>query len=320
MAHWSSHGAARYAPAVLALVTVLALPACRERAPEAEQAADTAAAPPEAASFSVGDAGFQTPESVLHDAAADVYLVANINGSPLAKDDNGFISRLAPDGSVLALKWIDGAAADVELHAPKGMAIKGDTLFVADIDAVRLFHRETGAPLGSRTVAGATFLNDLAVAPDGTVYVTDSGFRAGAAGFEPSGTDAVYRFGPGGTAQALAKDAALGGPNGIVADTAGLVVVTFGSGEVYRLDAAGARTDLPRPPAGQLDGVVRLADASLLVSSWEGSAVYRLGADGAYTTAVEGVEAPADIGYDAGRGRLLIPLFNAHRLEIRTVR
>ena len=66
----------------------------------------------------VGD--MSTPESALHDPEADVYLVSNINGGPCDRDDNGFISRVSPDGQVLDLKWIDGADPGVTLHAPKG--------------------------------------------------------------------------------------------------------------------------------------------------------------------------------------------------------
>jgi outer membrane protein assembly factor BamB len=258
---------------------------------------------------------------VLYDPQADVYLVSNINGSPVEKDDNGFISRLSPEGTVVTLKWIDGAAADVTLNAPKGMGLKGDTLFVADIDAVRLFNRTTGAPLGSRPVPGATFLNDLTVGADGTVYFTDSGLKAGAQGFAPTGTDAVYRFDATGRPAAVAKDTSLGRPNGVLADSAGLVVVTFGSGAVFRLDASGKRTDLAKPPTGSLDGVVRLADGSLLVSSWDGKAVYRLapGVGATWTMAADSVESPADIGYDPKRQRLLIPLFTPSEVRILAV-
>jgi len=280
------------------------------------------AQPPAQQTIRVQGAGLQTPESVLYDAVADVYLVSNINGSAVEKDDNGFISRISPEGTVTALKWIDGAAADVTLNAPKGLGLKGDTLFVADIDAVRLFNRATGAPLGSRPVPGATFLNDVAVGPDGTVYVTDSGLKAGAQGFAPTGTDAVYRFDGSGRAVAVAKDTSLGRPNGVLADSTGLVVVTFGSGAVYSLDASGKRSDLPKPPAGSLDGVVRLADGSLLVSSWDGKAVYRLAATAgaAWTTVADSVESPADIGYDAKRQRLLIPLFTPSEVRILPLR
>ena len=60
--------------------------------------------------------GFQTPESVLYDARADVYLVSNINGNPTGVDGNGFISRVTPSGRV-TVKWIDGAAPGVTLNA-----------------------------------------------------------------------------------------------------------------------------------------------------------------------------------------------------------
>jgi sugar lactone lactonase YvrE len=156
------------------------------------------------------------------------------------------------------------------------------------------------------------------VGPDGTVYFTDSGLKAGPQGFAPTGTDAVYRFDAAGRPVAVARDTSLGHPNGLLADSAGLVVVTFGSGAVFLLDAAGQRTDLAKPPAGALDGVVRLADGSLLVSSWEGKAVYHLASGAAaWTTAVDSVESPADIGYDTKRQRVLIPLFTPS--EVRTV-
>lgn len=265
----------------------------------------------------VDDVGFRSPESVLHDPTADVYLVSNINGSPLAKDGNGFISRLAPDGSVLDLKWIDGAAAGVTLNGPKGLSLKGDTLLVADIDAVRLFDRKSGAPIATWTVTGATFLNDVAVGPDGTVYVTDSGFRAGPAGFEPSGTDAVHRFDPSGEHAVLVSGAALGGPNGILVDGNRVMFVTFGSGRVTLVQHEdGTISGLPAPEAGQLDGVVKTPSGAIFISSWEGGAVYRLLPGGLYTAEVAELDAPADIGFDAVRNRLLIPLFRDNEVLI----
>jgi len=273
---------------------------------------------PPAGRITVADSAIKTPESVLYDAASDVYLVSNINGNPLEKDNNGFISRVRPNGRMENVRWIAAGMNGVTLHAPKGMAAKGDTLFVADIDAVRLFDRTTGAPLGSRTITGASFLNDMCVGPDGTVYVTDTGIKAGPppSGFAEAGTDALYQFGPGGRAVAVAQGQTLGRPNGITADAAGVIVVSFGSGEVYRIDPkTGRRTDLPKPPKGQLDGVERLADGSLLISSWEGQAVYRLSA-GAYTTAVDSVPSPADIGYDAKRAVVLIPIFMQNKIEV----
>ncbi len=271
--------------------------------------------PPTDEPITVADVGLKTPESVLHDPVADRYLVTNVNGGPSAKDGNGFISRLLPDGSVEALRWIDGASAEVTLHAPKGMATRGDTLFVADIDAVRLFDRVTGTAVGSWHVPGATFLNDVVVAPDGTVYVTDTGLRAGATGLEPSGTDAVHRFDASGMPETLVSGTALGGPNGIVIDKERIVVVTYRTGRVILIDAAsGQISGLPAPERGQLDGVAVDADGSYLIASWEGRAVYRMQGGGLYVTAVTDVETPADFGIDRQRKRLLIPLFAADQV------
>jgi sugar lactone lactonase YvrE len=305
---------------LVCIACLLLMAACNKKQETADE--QTTATPPEtAASMTIADPAFQTPECVLHDRAGDVYLVSNINGGPGEKDNNGFISRVSPDGAATVGKWIEAGVNGVALDAPKGMTIQGDTLYVADIDNVRLFDRNTGAPLESWPIAGASFLNDMASGPDGAVYVSDSGFKATPEGFSETGSDAVYRLGANGAATAVAKDPSLGRPNGLFVDGNSIIVVTFGTGQVYRLDAAtGAKTDMPTPPAGQLDGVVRLADGSLLVSSWAGSAVYRLIGEDAYGTAVDSVTSPADIGYDTQRGRVLIPSFMENKILVREVR
>lgn len=259
----------------------------------------------------VSDAGFQTPESVLHDPRADVYLVSNIEGSPLAADGRGFISRVRPDGSIEALRWIEGGSAGVELDAPKGMALSGEVLYVADISFVRKFERSTGRPLGSVKIEGATFINDVCADAEGNVYVSDSGIRAG---FMPSGGDAIYKLEARDQVSVLAQSATLGRPNGLSPSSDGLWVATFGSGELYQLKRSGERSAPLRPPKGSLDGVVQW-NGRLFVSSWEGSSVYEL-SDGRFEERVVGVAAPSDIGFDEKRQRLLIPLFYDDTLVI----
>mgnify|MGYP001097215932 CR=1 FL=1 len=263
----------------------------------------------------VADAGLQTPESVLHDTEADVYLVSNINGAPTDVDGNGFISKVSPDGAISALKWVDGQAEGVTLNAPKGLAIKGDTLFVADITFVRAFNRVSGEPLGSWEVPGSTFLNDLTVGADGTVYVSDSGLNPD---FSSSGTDAVYRLEDGGPMTVI-QDTSLAGPNGLAAMGDELVVVGFSGSTIKTVPTAGGEpTSVATIPGGQLDGVIVLDDGSMLVSSWETSTVYHVPAGGAGepVAVVEDVPSPADIGWDAERSRILIPVFTESRLEL----
>src|SRR5258708_16459414 len=149
--------------------------------------------------------GLAHPESVLYDPDGDRYLVSNINASAFAKDNNGFISVLSPDGQVTNLKRIEGGKSKVTLDAPKGMAIDKGVLYAADLTVVRMFDLKTGAPKGEVAIAGSTFLNDLASAPDGKVYASDTGAKMGAtANMEPTGTDAVYVVEKG-HAKAIAK-------------------------------------------------------------------------------------------------------------------
>jgi len=261
----------------------------------------------------VSGVGFATPESVLHDAEQDVYFVSNINGSPLDADDNGFISVVSAAGDTLALKWIDGASPSVVLNAPKGMAVAGPYLFVADITALRRFDRRSGQALGEIPVPGATFLNDVVAAEDGTIYFTDSGLKAGAGGLEPSGTDAVYRINPDGVMDTLAMGRDLGNPNGVAASGDSVWVVS-GSGEMYRI-VNGKKAGTRKLPNGSLDGLVVFGGEAFM-SSWDAKGIYRGKIDGPSRLMLGNLEAPADIGHDLWRNRLLIPLFNANELRI----
>ena len=257
--------------------------------------------------------GIATPESVLYDEANDRYLVSNINGKPDEADNNGYITEVSPDGKVTKEKFIAGGVGKVKLDAPKGTGISGGILYVSDISVVRKFDAKTGAPKGDIPVPGATFLNDLAVAKDGRVFVSDSGLKTGKAGFEPTGTDAVYVIEKG-KLKTVAKSKDLGGPNGLLAVENGVLVVTFGSDELYRLDEKGAKQDSTKLPGGGLDGIAQAGDA-LLVSSWQASAVYRGTLGGKFELALGELKGPADIGFDSKRKRVLVPRFLESAVE-----
>ena len=258
--------------------------------------------------------GISTPESVLYDEANDRYLVSNINGSPDGVDNNGYITELSPDGKVTKAKFIAGGVGKVKLDAPKGTGISAGILYVADISVVRKFDAKTGAPKGDIPVPGATFLNDIAVAKDGRVFVSDSGLKTGPGGFEPTGTDAVYVIEKG-KLKAVAKGKDLSGPNGLFSVDNGVLVNTFGSNEVYRLDDKGAKQDITKLPEGGLDGIAQAGD-TLLVSSWKGSAVYRGTLGGKFEIVLGELKGPADIGFDSKRKRVLVPRFLENAVEV----
>jgi hypothetical protein len=250
-----------------------------------------AAAAPSAAIAHTLD-GLEQPEAARFDPDLGVYFIANINGDPLGKDGNGYISRVTRDGKVDSLKFIAGGRGGVKLDAPKGMAIKGDTLWVADIDAARAFDKRSGKPIKSVSFAGkAKFLNDAAVGPDGAIYFTDTG------------ANTIFRVAGGkGTVALQSKD--LQGPNGITWDSAGssFVIVPFQGKPIHRW------------APGQTDGIEPLGDGRFVVSTWTDSSLYVLEGD-KLTKLVGGLASAADIGFDRERNRIAVPLLMEGRVE-----
>src|SRR5689334_20022851 len=118
--------------------------------------------------------GFVNPESVGCDAKNKVLYVGNFGSpklDPTLKDGAGYISKVAPDGKVLEQKFLPGPGGEA-LNKPKGIWIRGDRLWVTDIDVVWVFDLKTRK---GRKVAlpGVTFANDPAVSGN-TLYITDN--------------------------------------------------------------------------------------------------------------------------------------------------
>jgi len=273
--------------------------------------------PPGPATIVVRDAGLQMPKSVLWDAGQDVYFVSNINGDSAIPNRNGFLSKIGPDGKVIALKFVDGSKKASELNSPKGLAIIGDILYVADLNVVRKFDRKSGKAKGVITVPNSVFLNDLSASPDGkTLYVSDSAVTFKAGSFAGTGKDAIYAINvKKGSAAVLISDEALHWPSGLLADDDGVWVVALGANHLFHVDQQGGTGPATRLPKGGLDGIVRLADGSFLISSWEASAIYRGFSRGEFKEVISGIPSPADIGLDSKRNSLLIPIFQKSAVQ-----
>jgi hypothetical protein len=290
--------------------------------PEGPAALALAPSPP----ILLRDVGFLSPRSALHDPEADVYLVSSSNGGPADADGNGFISRVAPDGTVLALKWIDGASGG--LDAPKGMALGADKLYVADLKVVRSFDRKSGEALGKVAIVTASYLNDVALGSDGTLYVSDTGLGKvkGAAELQETGSDAIYSVDSRGVVGVFAKGVELGQPTGLFAGAQGVWVASL-SGELYRMLPGGPRLAVTQLPARGLEGVIETESGRLVVACSETSTIYRSKARGPGAAAdpvefeplISDLDAPGDIGYDRQRRQLLVPLARENALYIQQI-
>ena len=154
-------------------------------------------------------AELKEPESVVYDIMRRSIYVSNINGEPDAADGNGFISLIANDGKIEKLKWVDG------LNAPKGMAVFGKKLFVADINELVVIDIETAEIIKRFPLEGDHFLNDIAITESGVVYITDTA------------TDSIYRLYKG-QLEVWLKDSKLDHPNGLYIDNSNIIVGSWG--------------------------------------------------------------------------------------------
>lgn len=306
----------RSTPCLLALGS-LGLLGCAKEKPAADSTMTAAPAP--ATADKLGETGgMKVPESVRYDAEFDVYYVANINGNPSQKDNNGFIARVRADSTGVMTLLAEGGKNGVTLNAPKGMALRGDTLFVADIDALRMFNRRTGASLGSIELKAqkATFLNDVATGPDG-VYITDTGIVFDAqGGTTHPGVNRIFRV-SGKTVTEVASGDSLANPNGIAWDAAGnrWILAPFGGPNVQALSAGQKNPATLVAGPGGYDGVEVLANSNILVSSWTDSTVHIIHGGSHMMPLIRNVSAPADIGVDTKRNVVAVPRFNDGKVE-----
>jgi sugar lactone lactonase YvrE len=264
---------------------------------------------------------FDTPESARYDPEQDVFFVSDMTGYGSDKDGNGLIARVGAADPTKVTAFARGGQNGVQLDAPKGMVLHGDTLWVTDIDKLRAFDRHTGQPLATIDLAPqhAVLLNDIAVAPDGTLRVTDSGIKMTDKGVIYVGGDKIFSIGPGGSVSVVAQGAQLGRPNGITWDAREKrwLVVNF---DPFTSRLMAYSPDFRREQQldaghGKWDGVEALPDGGIILSSWSDSSIH-LVADGRDRQVVRNVPAPADIGYDTQRNRVWIPISNAGRIEV----
>lgn len=250
--------------------------------------------------------GFAGPEAVRYDPDQDVYFVANFSGGGSDRDADGFISRVGPGGDVVEFRFMTGTDP-APLHAPRGMALEGDTLWAADVDGVHGFHRGTGEPLAfvDFTSLEPGFLNDVAVGPDGALYVTDTG------------TSRIYRM-EGDEVTVAVENPGLGPPNGITWDAAAtrFLLAPWNEEGTLRAWATGSSdvVETASLPGGRYDGI-ELVGSRVLVASQVDSTIHVVEGDsGRPLIRVPG--RPADIGVDTSRRRIAVPYIALDRVDL----
>ena len=116
--------------------------------------------------------GFGHTESVAYDPKGKALYTSDFGPDlkPADKDGKGKITKVSLDGKILEDGFLP--AKGQTLNKPKGLWIKGNRLWVTDIDSVWVFDLKTkkGKKL---ELPGFTFANDLTVMGD-ALYVSDN--------------------------------------------------------------------------------------------------------------------------------------------------
>lgn len=240
--------------------------------------------------FTVG--GFQNPYGVMVDSGGGFIYVSNINGAADAEDDNGYISRLRLDGKIDQIRFIDGAAKDIQLNAPKGMAIAEGRLYVADITKLRAFDLKTGRKLFDVNFGDLPVghFYDVSTGPDTAFYVTDG----------PG--NIIYRVDVPKQHEVttLVEGSSLGQPHGIVwlAPKQMFMVSSWGTGQIIALDRSGKRQAVPSISIRTTEGICADTAGNVYTASPSLSAIYKIMTDFALYPFASGLNTPTGVAFD----------------------
>jgi len=247
------------------------------------------------------DIVFEQPESVVLNADKQSFFVSNVNGYPDKVDGNGYISQMSLTGEVIEQHWLDG------LDAPKGMAVVGNNLYVADIKqlvVIDIAKKE----ISQRYLAPyAKFLNDVAVDSDGNVYVSDMM------------TNTIHRLVKGSFTVWL-RNEQLEAPNGLLVEDKQLIVASWGHmidgfvtavpGHLKTIDIKTKKiTSLgDQTPVGNLDGIEADGQGNYYVTDWMNGRLIHIQASGISKTLLKLAQGAADHTVMLDQGLVIIPM------------
>ena len=234
------------------------------------------------------DEGLSNIESIIYDSERNVFYVSN--GHEYKLGIKGYISKISEDGQLIDLTWIDS------LSRPTGMAIIEDTLYVADVDRLRLINIVTGTEIENhREVIQNSGLNDVAVNKNKEVYVSASAAHA------------IYKMNGNELELWLQDSIHLQWANGLWSEgdrlyCAGqnLVSIHLNSKEI---------TSVLTPGIEDFDGIVRV-DSQMYLSTIGISSIWVLDANGATHKKLKGPDYYGDFTFVPEQNALYIPQGN----------
>ncbi|MBI3113591.1 MAG: hypothetical protein HYZ04_03640 [Rhodospirillales bacterium] len=261
--------------------------------------------------------GFKFPESVAYDAEAKVLYVSEFGSElkPAEKDGKGRISKVSLSGKILESAFLP--APGQILNKPKGIWVKGNRLWVTDIDVVWSFDTKTKK---GRSVAlpGIQFANDPTIVGN-ALYVSDNRadqlFRVEPADFlNMQGEPKVTRVFVGKSIN----------PNGLYpAHDGSLLIVGFKSPQeprgIYVMATAGGDPKPLSAGLGRLDGVYQMNNGTLLVTDWNSGSLASWTTKKGLQPLATGFKGPADFAVIPNDKGLMVVVPDLVKSELRMI-
>lgn len=226
------------------------------------------------------------PESAL--LTKDIIYTSIIDGEPWTADGKGGVAKVSKDGQIIKTDWITG------LNAPKGMAIVGDLLYVADLHEVVVISISKGKIDHKIELPGAVGLNDVTADKHGVVWVTDT--KKGLV-FKVTGKKATLFM-------SNIQEA-----NGIKAIDDKIYILS--GKEMYVTDASKKLTSIVALEHGG-DGIEPIGNGDFIITAWDGYMYYVNTAKHTKELLLDThtVKNTADIGYDPVTRIIYVPTFS----------
>ena len=244
--------------------------------------------------------GFNNPESVIYHESSNTLFVSNVNGSPVEKDGNGYISKILLDGTILKMQWVIG------LNAPKGLAIHDNTLYVSDIDTLVAIDIPSGTITNTYKVDDAKFLNDVTASNQGEIFVSDMLLNR------------IYRL-SNDQFNLWLESTELENPNGLHAEGDHLILGAWGvitngfateiPGHLKSISLQDKSiTNLGGDPIGNLDGVESDGNNGYYVTDWMAGKLFQINTNGEATLLLELEQGMADHEVLLEQKLILLPM------------
>lgn len=250
------------------------------------------------------------PEAAFWHAESRTWFVSNLGGGlSLARDGFGWLTRYDESGRLLNARWIEG------MDAPTGIAAVGNMLYVADRAGIHEIDVQKAKILRTIEIPNSKFLNDVAAAPNGDLFVSD--FEA----------NRIYRLNKDRKAEVWLEGVELQNPNGLIVDGNDLIIATWGpmtDPATFAVKHPGTflKADLTTRklspigkglPIASFDGVVVVGE-QYFATDWPNGRLLRISRVGAVREVLTGFHQLADLGYNPEKKILAMPVMSDNRL------